>query len=87
MSLASQQAHGYVQAGGVSLQLVDERWLRLVVLLVGDQAPVTEAPQLAHAGSAAGSGALAVLLDRLGHHAHILTTRGASYRTGHRTEG
>ena len=22
------------------------------------------------------------LLDRLGHHAHILTTRGASYRTG-----
>ena len=26
------------------------------------------------------------LLDRLGHHAHILTTRGASYRTRHRTE-
>ena len=26
------------------------------------------------------------LLDRLGHHAHILTTRGASYRTRHRTQ-
>ncbi|MYI65063.1 MAG: ATP-binding protein, partial [Gemmatimonadetes bacterium] len=25
------------------------------------------------------------LLDRLGHHAHILTTRGPSYRTGHAT--
>ena len=26
------------------------------------------------------------LLDRLGHHAQILTTRGASYRARHRTE-
>ena len=26
------------------------------------------------------------LLDRLGHHAQILTTRGASYRTRHRTQ-
>ena len=26
------------------------------------------------------------LLDRLEHHAHILTTRGASYRTRHRTQ-
>ena len=26
------------------------------------------------------------LLDRLGHHAHILTTRGPSYRTRHRTQ-
>ena len=27
------------------------------------------------------------LLDRLGHHAHILTTKGSSYRTGNRTGG
>ena len=26
------------------------------------------------------------LLDRLGHHAHVLTTRGDSYRTRKRTE-
>ena len=26
------------------------------------------------------------LLDRLGHHAHILTTRGPSYRTGRTSE-
>ncbi len=26
------------------------------------------------------------LLDRLGHHAHVLTTRGGSYRTRKRTE-
>ncbi|HZB09200.1 MAG TPA: ATP-binding protein, partial [Rubrobacter sp.] len=26
------------------------------------------------------------LLDRLGHHAHVLTTRGESYRTRKRTE-